>query len=304
MARHRSKPPPWPNLFVVGAGKAGTTSLWRYLGAHPEIFMSSLKEPCFFAKSTFPRITPVVDRPEAYLRLFEGSRDASLRGEASPTYLFSKQSPVAIREVSPGARIVISLREPVDRTHALYLQMVQIGAERRSFRQTVNDEIVRGIGGPPYVGETRYIRGVERYLNAFGDRVLVLFFEDLVAAPRETMRAVYEFLDVDPEFARQLEITAHNPFAVPRGWASARLIGSKRAREVARSLVPGFLQDRIYRALLRPAEKPEPDSETVQMLSEIYEPDVLALARLLGRRFPEAWERRFLRLAPMAGIPS
>jgi sulfotransferase family protein len=302
MARRRAKTPAWPNLFVVGAGKAGTTSLWRYLGAHPEIFMSSLKEPCFFAGSSFPRLTPVVDSRDAYLRLFEGSREA-VRGEASPTYLMGERAPVAIREVSPEAKIVISLREPVARTHALYLQMVQGGAERRSFRRAVSDEIIRGIGRFPYVDATKYVEGVERYLDAFGDRVLVLFFEDLVATPRQTIRTVCEFLDVDPGFAGRIDVTAHNPFAVPRGPATARLIGSRRARRAARSVVPRFLQDRIYRALLRPAGKPEPDPETVQMLAETYEPGVLALAKLLGRDFPDAWERRFPTLVPTVGVP-
>ncbi len=284
--------PAWPNLFVVGAGKAGTTSLWRYLGQHPEIFMSRLKEPCFFATSTFPRVTPTVADREAYLELFAGSRE-SLTGEASPTYLTAEHAPAAIKAASPDAKVLISLREPVGRTHSLYLEMVRNGAERRPFVEAVQDELLRGIARPPFVASTLYAGAVDRYMKTFGHRVHVLFFESLASNPRQVMRDVYEFLDVAPDFAENLDVSAHNRFAMPRGAIAGKLIASGAARRVARRMVPSVYRDRIYRALLRPVEKPQPEPEAVRLLTEAYDPDVLALAELLGCRFPAAWEHRF-----------
>jgi Sulfotransferase family len=287
----------WPNLFVVGAGKGGTTSLWHYLGQHPDAFMSAVKEPCFFATSSFPRATPVVDEARDYLRLFADSRDERLVGEASPTYLAAEEAPVRIKAASPDAKILVSLREPVDRVHSLYLEMVKNGGERRSFREAVADEVMRAIDRPPYVNSTLYAAFVQRYLETFGDRVFVLFFEELAANPRRTMRAVYRFLGVDHNFAERLNVAARNRFAMPRGELAGALIGSRPVRQAARRLVPPSLRDPIYSILLRPVDKPRPDPGTVRLLSEVFEGDVLALGELLGRPFPDAWERRFPRLA-------
>src|SRR2546421_5730717 len=98
--RARAAEPPkgarWPNLFLVGAGKAGTTSLWHYLDSHPDISMSRVKEPHFFSRGGLPGL-PVVKSAEAYLDLFAGAGQARYRGEASPSYLCDEGSARAIK---------------------------------------------------------------------------------------------------------------------------------------------------------------------------------------------------------------
>jgi hypothetical protein len=278
---------------VVGAAKAGTTSLWRYLGDHPEIFMSPLKEPFFFAQRRFG--SPVTDSA-AYLRLF-ASADERLRGEASSTYLWEEGAPAAIQAASPAAAIVISLREPVDLTRSLYLHMVRLGLERRTFAQAIADEVVHGRVPSrlplPYVRPGLYSPGVERYLERFGGRVFVAFFEDLVADAPATMRALFEFLGVEPSFAERLDARPHNEFALPRAGVVGRLMRSRRAWAVGYAVVPRPARDRLYRTLVRSAPKPEPEPEAVDMLRRVYEPDVAALRGLLRRELPEAWRRRF-----------
>lgn len=279
----------WPNLFVVGAPKAGTTSLWRYLGEHPDIFMSPEKEPGFFSSR---RALASGDGAQAYLDLFAQAGDEPLRGEASPTYLSRKRAPGAIHSVSPGARIVISLREPVERTQSSFLSLVSDGVEERTFAQAIADDLAgrRVPGRPLYVKPKLYSPGVARYLETFGDQVHVLFFEHLVRDPAATMRELYRFLGVDDEFAASLQPKPHNQFRVPRTRTVKRL---RRARRVARTLVPERVHERIAAATTRPADKPEPDQESVQALREAYRPDVMALRKLLGPRLPKAWERQF-----------
>ena len=104
----------WPNLFVVGAAKAGTTSLWRYLDQHPAIYMSPVKEPHYFSSFT-PGLFPAVKDEGEYLRLFRDAGDAPLRGEASASYLWDAETPRRHPSRSPDAKIVISLRDPVER---------------------------------------------------------------------------------------------------------------------------------------------------------------------------------------------
>jgi hypothetical protein len=289
----------WPNLFVVGAPKAGTTALWRYLGAHPDVFMSPQKEPRFFARS--PRL-PAVEDAETYLGLFSEAQRERFRGEASPNYLFPEYVPEAIRRVSPEARIVISLREPVDLSHALhsfFVAHVHLH-EGRTFAQAIRDELAgrEYPDHPPYLRAAIFTPAVRRYLDTFGQRVFVLFFEDLAADTRGVVRRLFEFLDLDPTPVDRLELSPHNQYALPRNRAARRLLTSRRAWRLASKTLPRSWRDPIWRGLVPVAEKPEPDPETVELLREVFEPDVVALRELLGRRLPEAWERRFPSAAP------
>jgi hypothetical protein len=288
----------WPNLFVIGAAKAGTTALWRYLGEHPDVYMSPWKEPYFF--TSLPYLPAGVDDAETYLGLFADSRGERYRGEASAIYLWGEHVPEEIRQVSPEARIVVSLREPVELSHRLYLETVAFGLENRTFPQALHDELVEGkvaSDHPPYARPELYTSALERYLDTFGDRVFVLFFDDLVADTRGVVRRLYEFLEIDPTVADRVDPRPHNSFALPRNSAVASLVHSRRALRAARAIVPHGLRDSIWRTLVPYTSRPDPDPESVEVLRRLYEPDVLDLRALLDRPLPEAWERRF----PVAG---
>ena len=115
-----------PDFLVIGAFKAGTTSLHHYLDKHPRIFMTRLKEPNFFAHTKSDpnhdnrNIFPVTDLAQ-YERLFADARADQLKGEASPGYLPSKQAPRKIKEQIPDIRLLATLRDPVDRAYSHYL---------------------------------------------------------------------------------------------------------------------------------------------------------------------------------------
>lgn len=288
--------PQWPNLFVVGAAKAGTTSLWRYLDRHPEIFMSPDKEPGFFSSR---RSIASPEARRAYLDLWAAAGDARLRGEASPSYLAVKHAHSAIQAAAPEAKIVISLREPIDRTHSSYLSLVSDGRERRSFRQAVEDDLAgrRVDGCPTYVKPRLYARGIRRYRRAFGKRnVHVLFFEELSAQPAAVMRELYSFLGVDPHVADGLEAKAHNQYKAPRNRAVGRAM---RVRRAARAIVPPSLRERVFEAAMKPAAKPTVDSRSRDLLRAAYGPDVAALRRMLDGSLPPAWEKQF---GPAVGL--
>ncbi len=279
----------WPNLFVVGAPKAGTTSLWRYLDQHPDIYMSPVKEPGFLAGADSQA---AIRDEEAYLDLFAAARGEKLRGEASPSYLARQQAARTIRRTIRDPRIVISLREPVDRTHSSYLSLVSDAVEDRTFLEAVSDDLARRRlpGRPNYVKPSLYAVSVQRWLRKFGDDVFVLFFEELAKDPARVVRALYEFLDVDPSPADSLVAKPHNQFRAPRNRAVERLV---RARRLGRAVIPRRARDRVFEAAMKPAKKPKPDPESIELLRNVFGPDVAALRELLGRDLPRAWERRF-----------
>lgn len=107
-----------PNLFIVGAPKCGTTALAAYLGAHPDIFISAIKEPHFFADDLPGR--QCVKTMDDYLKLFEGGAGKRILGEGSVHYLFSQVAIARIRAFNPDARLIVMLRNPVDMVHALH----------------------------------------------------------------------------------------------------------------------------------------------------------------------------------------
>ena len=107
----------WPNFFIVGAPKSGTTSLYEYLKQIPQVYMSPVKEPHYFSKSIVPDnhfLKPIRDKKK-YLNLFEGAKNEIAIGEASPTYLADPEAPKLIHELVPNAHIIIILRDPIER---------------------------------------------------------------------------------------------------------------------------------------------------------------------------------------------
>jgi len=130
----------WPNFFIVGAAKAGTTSLYSYLDATPGVYMSSVKEPAFFrtTKSSRQNITKIHDKSK-YLKLFNGVTDEKAIGEASPSYLRDPETPKLIHDVVPDARIIILLRDPVQRAFSAYLMRDSKGLSNQTFHNLVTD---------------------------------------------------------------------------------------------------------------------------------------------------------------------
>jgi hypothetical protein len=280
----------WPDLFVAGAPRAGTSSLWDYLNQHPQIFMSRIKEPHFFSDFK-PRIVPTVSTESAYLRLFAHASPGQLLGEATPSYLCDPAAPARIARVSPGARIVIVLRDPVARAYSDYWHKVRYGREARPFLERIQAQLVderRRRPSPGYVGAGLYAEPVERYLGTFGDRVLVLFQEELAADTLGELRRVLEFLGVDAALADRIRLVVRNATALPRNALVRRLYRSSALRAAGVRLIPGSLQPGLERLLLRRDGIPPMDPEARRLLEDFYAAEPAALERLLGRAVPWA----------------
>jgi hypothetical protein len=178
-----------PNLFVVGSMKAGTTSLARYLGAHPEIFMTSdPKEPTYFlTREQLLDVLPGVEKrgfwrgEEYYLKLFEAAGDRTVVGEASANYARLPRVPGVAEKIhafNPQARILFILRDPVARTISHYWYMVRFFGERRDLMTAIRED-------PDYVETSDYAMQMRPYLALFGrERVLAITTEALSTEPR------------------------------------------------------------------------------------------------------------------------
>jgi sulfotransferase family protein len=181
-----------PTFLVIGAMKAGTTSLYGYLRAHPQVFMATPKELHFFpADKQWPLGV------DWYAAHFDGAGDALARGEISPSYSQADQFPgVAARvaQVVPDARLVYLVREPVARLQSMYLHEVASGRETLPIEQAVREH-------PLYVESSRYATQLDEYLPYFPrERVLVLTTDALKRDRAATLSRLYRFIGVDGTF--------------------------------------------------------------------------------------------------------
>lgn len=193
-----------PNFFIIGAPKAGTTTLYRWLDQHPDVFMPRIKEPNYFAGDL-----PVEDRVsdlQEYMDLFKTAGQAAAIGEASVRYLRSEVSAGQIHALNKDSRIVCIFRQPVDAMYSMFhyalrrgreslsdfQKALELGPEREQSR--ARDDIPTAPMNLCYRDGIGYAEGLKCYHDYFGkDRVLVLFFEDLKNDPETTWRQLTIF---------------------------------------------------------------------------------------------------------------
>jgi hypothetical protein len=278
-----------PDFFIVGAGKSGTTSLYQYLIQHPSVFMPLNKEPHFFAER--PGFTPLFKDLESYLSIFAACPEGAVAGEASTSYLPSPTAAHRIHEVQPKARIIMVLRNPVDRAYSLYWYNRKRFKETLSFEDALAAEEERArkpkrlLSFRIYVESGMYYEQVMRYLRTFGnDSVKVYLFEDLKIDGGAICRSTFQFLGVDPDFPVDTD-RIHNPSGEYKYKILGRTLrGHFPGRSIVRKLTPRRLRHRMNdlmdRNLLKP---PEMNPDTRAALVERFRQDVERLQSLLNR---------------------
>lgn len=207
-----------PNFLIIGAHKAGTTSLHAYLREHPDVFMTDVQEPSFFALEGQVRVNPdgTLNRPwvqaqgaaftlEEYEALFSGVTSETAVGEKSPMYLPNPEAPARIHERIPRARLIAVLRDPVERAFSHYRMNVEAGYERASFDDAIAGELAAQPAAPGitrhYVRTGFYAAGIRRYQEWFpAEQLKVFLYDDLVVDTGAVVEEIFRFIGVDPAF--------------------------------------------------------------------------------------------------------
>jgi hypothetical protein len=301
-----------PDLFIVGAPKCGTTSLYEYLRGHPQVFMSPDKEPRYFAPDMLTGLPDFELRypqdEERYLRLFAGASDEKRLGEASPHYLYSTQAPRLIHDFQPDARIVISLRNPASMLYSMHGGRVAKGLEDIvDFEAALAAERDRRAGrripkgSSPllvtYRERAYFSEHLPRWFDEFGRaRVHVMIFEDFLRDPAGQFRDLLEFLDVDTSY-EPASFRAHNEGHQPRSRRLRAVLDSASLRTATRRLLPDRLSDGLRRRVARPlrslnrapTRRPGLEPGVRRRLEEEFEGEVSALGELLERDLRALW---------------
>ncbi len=253
--------------------------------------MSRIKEPNFFSRTVIaddhPMVSPIRDEPQ-YLELFAAAGDAKYRGEASPNYLEDPEAPALIERLAPGAKVIASLRDPVERLFSQYLMtrnvrpMGSFDAEVERGMRPENDRS-RSVMA---LETGRYSSHVERFRTVFGRRFKVLIFEEWTADLPGTMQDLVGFLGLEYD-ASGFSEPPQRQHAEIRGSLARFLFGNLAIARAAEAIIPYRMRKSIRNALLvKPAAKPEMNPATRDRLVRYYRDDVSRLEGLLGRRLP------------------
>jgi hypothetical protein len=287
---------PKPNFFIVGAPKCGTTSLYSYLWQHPEVFMPRRKELHYFSTDLERRNR--ISETE-YFGLFQEAGDRKVIGEASADYFYSSAACTRIKEAFPDAKIIISLRNPVDNaysTHAYALWRAR--EEVEDFEEALARDGKYRKGQKPrrrtYIEGAKYSKYVKMYLEAFGrEQVHIIVFEEMARDPEGVYRGLCGFLGISEDVRvdlrrqnarRQARFKTLSPLVVPSSrlvQGGKRLLGRQRALGNVVRGIRRWNTELVDTVPMRP--------ELRQRLEKEFEADVAELGALVGRDLVSYW---------------
>jgi hypothetical protein len=309
-----------PDFLVIGAPKAGTTALHVALAGHPGLYLSAIKEPKFFLSEGPPPVRggpgdaltyrEHVWRVQDYQALFDPAPPGTLRGESTPLYLYDRAAMRRIRDTLPGAKLIVIVRDPVERAHSNWTHLWSAGLEPEAdFVRACAEEERRIAAGWAsfwhYTGLGKYGAQLDYAFSLVPrEQVLVLRYRRLVDEPAATLDRICDFLGVEPGIVTEIpreNVTSHPEHTL--GHRAAAL--GMRAGDALGRLLPGGvaapMTHRLERFLQRGRRERQPLSwEQRQALLPKFEDDIKLLEKVLGEDFGD-WVSPRARSGGMVG---
>lgn len=296
-----------PDFLVIGAGKSGTTSLDKYLGQHPGIFVSRIKEPNFFGYENMTRadfaenpgelahFQGSVTNLEDYLRLFRDARPNQIKGETSNTYMYHEQAPFRIKYYIPDVKLIAILRQPAARLFSRYMHLARENrTPTKAFADCLDKDSIWWKRND-LIREGFYARNLARYYDLFPpENIRVLLYEELEQSPMQVMKTIYTFLKADPNFEPDVNLRYNesgiiknrflNHLYGPGGFVSKSIRAILPERVMDRLRGSLGLQKRMLALRGKNLHRPKFDPGLKRRLThEVYGDDIRQLEKLIGR---------------------
>ena len=290
-----------PNFLIVGAAKSGTSSLHQYLLQHPDIFMStfnnkgvSVKEPQFLIKSKVERrLHYGIWEWKEYLSIFEGVKEQSVIGEASVFYLYYYKEAIKNikKRLGNDVKIIILLRNPVDRAFSAFLHVSKSVKEPLSFEEALEQEegrLERDLTLTPmvmYKSMGMYYSMVKAYKNEFKN-IHVVIYEDFRDKTSITLESIFMFLDVNPTLKLDYSLR-HNVGG--KEWKNINMKNLFQNDSLLKSIyfkfVPRIMKNKIRERILRFSTKKAGimNKKTKDNLKSFFKEDINKLSNLIKR---------------------
>ena len=294
----------FPQFIVAGTARAGTTALYAYLRQHPQIFLPVVKEPCFFTfageeiEFTKGKFAFAVNDIEVYGQLYKKAAEDQITGDISTPYLYKYEKTISnikmLHDYPEQIKVIIILRNPVERAYSQYMWRVRDGREEFTFEEALEQEANRMKKNYSfdyfYKDRGLYYEQVKAYLSNFKN-VKIFLFEDLKTNPTHTLAQICKFIGVDDSF----HFAKRNPNAsfIPKSAMLSRLmtIESKTKFKLL-NFLPGQLRSTITQQLFKlnasKQEIPKINPDTRTRLIEYFRDDILKLEQLIQRDL-SAW---------------
>jgi len=290
-----------PNFLIIGAMKAGTTSLYSYLAQHPQIYMSPVKEPRFFAPEAqsgsscgSDRDTndyAYVDQLDAYCALFSDVSGEIAIGEASPLYIYSPQAPEQIQHHIPDVKLIAILRDPAERAFSHFMHVWRSG--REPF-----DDFAEALAAEEHRIQTNwstlwhyrqrgfYGEQLTRYFDRFSSSQIKVFLsEDLRLHPSKTLKEIFQFLEVDDTFETNFSHNRNVAKHVPKNKRLHQLVTQKNIlKDFLKPLMPARFRRQLRENVTRSnLTKPQLSPKIRRQLVNDYRDDILQVQTLIQR---------------------
>ncbi|MBY0499588.1 MAG: sulfotransferase domain-containing protein [Nitrosomonas sp.] len=236
-----------PDFVVIGAFKAGSTSLHHYFSQHPSVFMTKVKEPNFFAFDSKNKVHAEMNRQQfmvtslsEYESLFDDARVDQIKGEVSPYYLYSSVALQKMKEIVPTIKMIACLRNPVGRAYSHYLMRLRSGKETKSPEEAFSEDAF-------WVRASLYANAIQSYQQIFDNNQLkFVLFDDLINDPQTLMSELFSFIGADSNFQVNTDYR-FNPGGTPKlPWLHHGLSALKRIPGL-RQYTPPFIRNRLAR---------------------------------------------------------
>lgn len=287
-----------PNFIIAGVARCGTTSLFHYLNQHPEIGMSKVKEPKYFSSLdlSLPQkgvgdetvYSKVVTNEADYDNLFKDLNKDGVIGEGSSDCFYYHEAVIPrIKSKLGDPKIIICLRNPIDRAYSAYSNLIRDSRETLSFSEGLEAEQERINANWDwmwhYKNGSLYAKGVENYTSSFS-QVKVVLFDDLESNPKATLKSVFEFLGVDPNVDIDVS-TRYSHSGKPKSKLISLLTSRKNpiifwSRELALKLIPRKYLEKMAASMF---EKEDVDAEVKSKLQAYFKADIIKLQNLINR---------------------
>jgi hypothetical protein len=301
-----------PNFFIIGAAKAGTTSLYHYLKQHNGIYFSPIKEPNYFSTdinpahfmSDYRKHTVFVDdkyfakkplkdlhlsfvrKEDHYFQLFENVTSETAIGECSTSYLFSSCAADEIRRFNPEAKIIAILRNPVERAFSHYLMGLRFGYTKKSFRQALEEDMKQNRKGwgisKLYLELGLYAQQIQRYFDSFDKSQIRIYLNDELSVDvQKTISAIFHFLEVEDQ--RIITSEKFNQARIPKNKALNQLVYQSTLPRIMQSILPKPMIQKVKKLYYEKQESIEINPADKAFLRDYYCSDIINTQKITGK---------------------
>ncbi len=298
-----------PNFLIVGASKAGTSSVWNYLNEHPDIYLPRPKEPLFFIKDVYNKFNPndpgysaikdiIIQNEKSYSEVFSTRAKYKCKGEATASYLyyFNEAIPNILKTLGKNVKIIIILRNPFDKVVSHYKFYLGRGWETKSFENALQNERYRIENGYNpfyhYTNQGYYYESVKAFLKSFSN-VHICFYEDLKSNPQKFLDEIFDFLEVE-KINIESKNTIYNKSHVPKSKTFLKAYQhTLKNLKFLRNVLPFVNWKGIKHKILKFNEMSDFSISDIQKeeLNNLYKEDIAKLETLIGINLVEKWPR-------------